>query len=449
MKRIVFWRQSQSRAGKILFLTENANKALGYLRNLIISWSIGFGGLSDLYFLVFGIASAISGIITGALNATFVPYSQSLACRQRRLLLGGIAIVCTAIYLLISTPTALMMVYGSSSPQLRELAGSLSGVIIIAGLIAGFMAIQLIQIADEFLRSRKNFILGGGMLLVVNTLAVLVLHFGLADNAWLLGLAVSVPALLLVGVIYGCYRLARLSLRQTWPYLIQASPLVVSGSVGMVNIFIDRWFASGFDAGRLSIMQTALMLITQIGAVAVSPLINAAYPFFSASYVGGKQAEADRSVAAVELRIMVYLAVFMVAYAVLGNDVLRLIYERGQVTAANVGEIHHTGNLYFSVLVYGSVVGLYLRVLYCHSIVKLPAMLSVMIILINIALNIIFVPQMGWQALAYSACFCAWLYFGVIVYLLRRHGLYRVGPLRLLLLNAPIAHLVIYAGGMQ
>lgn len=448
MKRILFWRQSQSRAGKILFLTENVNKALGYLRNLIISWSIGFGGLSDLYFLVFGIASAISGIITGALNATFVPYSQSLAFRERRQLLGGIAVVCTLIYLLISTPTVLVMAYGTSSPQIRELAGTLTGVVIIAGLIAGFMAIQLIQIADEFLRSRRNFVVGGGMLLVVNSLAVIILHVGLASSPWLLGLAIAVPALFMVGAIYGCYRLARLSLTQAWPYLIQASPLVVSGSVGMVNIFIDRWFASGFDAGRLSIMQTALMLITQIGAVAVSPLINAAYPFFSASYVEGKQVEADRSVAAVELKVMIYLAVFMMAYALLGHEVLRLIYERGQVTASNVREIHQTGLLYLPVLAYGSVVGLYLRVLYCHGVVKLPATLSVAIIVLNIVLNIIFVPQMGWQALAYSASLCAWLYFIVIVYLLRRNGLYSVSAWRLLLLNVPIAQLAMSAGGM-
>lgn len=448
MKRILFWKQGQQQAGKILFALENANKALGYLRNLIISWAIGFGGLSDLYFLVFGVVSAVSGIITGALNATFIPYSQNFALRQRRMLLGGTAIVCTLVYLLVSVPSVVVMVAGAASPQLQEVARSSTGWMVVAGVLAGFMALQLLQLADEFFRSRHNFILGGAMLLLVNFAAVVMLQLGLGQHPWLLGAAVALPALLLVGLVYGVFRLARPALGFARPFLVQASPLLLSGSVGMVNVFVDRWFASGFEPGRLSLMQTSLMLITQLGAAVISPLINAAYPFFSAAYLKGDRAGACHGVAGVELRIMIYLAAFIVGYGLAGREVLGLVYERGAVSAANVDEIFRAGGLYLPVLVYGSLVGLYLRVLYCHGQVRLPALISMAVIGLNILLNALLVKTFGWPVLAISASVCAWLYWGVLLVLVQRQGLYRPGLLRMGLMTLPILQLAVVAARM-
>lgn len=434
MRSLLFGRQSQQSASRLLFIFENLNKTIGYLRNLVVSWVIGFGILSDLYFLAFSLASAVSSIITGALSATFIPYSQKLGSCDRRRLLGGTALATSGLFLLVVVPIVVVML-ATASPALRSEASTTTGFLITAGIILGFVGIQLLQVADEFNRSRRNFLLGGLLLVIVNIAAVVLLRYGVGITPVLLGWATALPSLLAVGWLFGLVRMPRWGWQTAVPYLRQTSPLMLSGSIGMVNVFIDRWFAAGFDAGRLSLMQTALMLVTQIGAAVVSPLINSAYPYFSIAYVNGEFPAAHAAVAQLEDRILAVSYAFVTAFTLLGHWGLSLIYQHGAVHAKNIDALYELGCWYMPVFIYGSMVTLYLRVLYCRGEIRLPALLSMLIIVVNIGLNLFFVDTWGWRALAGAASFSAWLYYSALVMTMYVRKDYPLRPSRFVLMN--------------
>lgn len=436
MRNLLFQKQSQKQAARLLFLFENLNKVLGYLRNLVVSWVIGFGVLSDLYFLVFGLASSVSAIITGAVSATFIPYSQKLRFSERRKLLGGSAIAVSGLFFVVAVPAIYFVIANASAP-LQVQAYSTTGLLIIQGVVLGFAATQLLQLTDEFNRARRNFLLGGCLLLTVNITAVVLLRCGVPFSPAILGWANALPALAAITWIFVWMGLPRWDWKAALPYLRQTTPLMLSGSVGMLNIFIDRWFAAGFEAGRLSIMQTAFMLITQIGGALVSPMINSAYPYFSVAFVNQQWNEAYSAVARVENRILVGIYGFASAFVLLGRWGLSIIYNHGAVQSKNIEDIYLTGCMYLPVFIYGSAVALYLRVLYCKGEIRLPAMLSIVIIVVNVLLNLFLVERWGWYALVASASICSWFYFLALVSAIHFKKYY---PLRLwcfILMNIP------------
>jgi putative peptidoglycan lipid II flippase len=447
MKVLLCRRQNQQQASRLLFLFENLNRAIGYLRNLTVSWVIGFGVLSDLYFLAFGLASSVSGIITGALSATFIPYSQKMGFDARRKLLGGSALATSVLFLVVVVPAVLAML-ANASPALKAQAFAGTGLLITLGVIVGFAGIQLLQLTDEFSRSRRNFLLGGVLLLFVNSTALILLRWGVGLSPTFLGWATALPALLVVSWLFVGVGLPRWDWRAAVPYLRQTFPLMLSGSVGMVNVFIDRWFAAGFEAGRLSLLQTAFMLITQIGGAVVAPLINSAYPYFSEAYVNGQLRQAHAAVARLEDRILVVIYGFAGAFVLLGQWGLSFIYEHGAVHSGNIDALYETSCLYLPVFIYGSLVTLYLRILYCRGQVRLPAGLSMLIIAINIMLNLCLVEVWGWRALASSASFCAWLYFVLLVVAIHRRKDYPLRLSRLVLMNLPAVAALVWGLGI-
>jgi putative peptidoglycan lipid II flippase len=436
VKSLLFKKQSQQQASRLLFLFENLNKVLGYLRNLVVSWVIGFGVLSDLYFLVFGLASSVSTIITGAIGATFIPYSQQLGFSARRKLLGGSAVAVSGLFFLIVVPAVFFVIANASAPLQSE-AFSTNGLLIIQGVVLGFAAIQLLQLTDEFNRSRRNFLLGGCVLLAVNIVAVVLLRCGVPFSPAILGWASAIPALVAVGWIFVWLRLPLWDWKSALPYLRQTAPLMLSGSIGMLNVFIDRWFAAGFESGRLSIMQTALMLVTQIGGALASPMINSAYPYFSAAFVNHQWNEAYAAVARVEDRVLLVIYGFAGAFVLLGKWGLSIIYDHGAVQSHNIDALYLTGCMYLPVFIYGSLVTLYLRVLYCKGEIRLPATLSVVIIVLNVLLNLLLVGRWGWQALVASASICSWLYFLALALAIHVKKHYPLRLSRFVLMNLP------------
>lgn len=438
MKFLLFKRQTRSDAGRTLFLAENANKGLGYLRNLIISWSIGFSNLSDFYFFVFGISSSVSSILGGALSATFIPYVQRRGSLHKRQLLGMVIITFSLLYLFTSIFASFVMIWLSPNRSLQSLALQTSGAWIISGVIISFLLLQLIQIADEYFKSRKNFIFGTLSYLIVSSCVVVTLYSYLAKHLWLIGWASVLPAGLICLITYGGFGLTRVQDKPIiTPYLQQTWPLMLSGSMGMINIFVDRWFATGFPEGRLSILQTALLLVLQMGGVLINPIINSAYPFISSLYNSNNHEKALATTAEVEKKILCWLAIFTMGYLLIGEHIIKIFFHHGQVSLTNVFDIYRIGIIYLPVLCYSSLVSLYLRIMYCNQVIRLPAVCSSVVIIINILLNWIFSSWLGWQGLALAAAVSAGLYYLFLAFFSHKLNLYRASYTRSILISIP------------
>lgn len=438
MKSILSSRQNQHFAHKLLFLSENLNKAFGYLRNLVISWVLGFGAFSDLYFLVFGITATVSGIINGAMNATFVPYSQKMRVRERRGLIG-VCLLMSAFMLLAVTIPALLIIIPEAQPALRNLALTIEGYWIICGLLLGFICFQSVQIADDFSKSRQNFLFGAVFYFLINLSSIIILYFGLQRTTVALGWALAFPSLCAMVWIYGVMRLAKWNWYSGWSYVRQSWPLLISGSAGALNFFVDRWFASGFSEGQLSRMQTAFLLVTQIGSAFVSPLINSAYPYFSKLYSDGKSDEATQVISQLERKIVLLAFTFSIGFLLFGRKILAMIYQHGQVSGQDIEILFISGCYYLPVFIYGAFVLLFLRVMYCQGHVKTPAMLSASVIVLNILLNFLLIDRLSWITLPLSASFCAWCYFLILTAQMMYQRIYIISKNRMLLMHAPIA----------
>ena len=436
MKKIIFANQTQKKASGFLFFFDNTNKALGYLRNTIVTWVVGFGMLSDLYFLVLSVVSALSSLIVGALNSTFIPYSQKLNFNGKRKLLGGSVLISSFVYFVIASVSAWVILL-NSSPDLQSEALSNVGLVLVIGLIVGFACMLNIQLIDEFFKSRKNFVFGGLLLVIVNFTSVIFFYYGGSITPLFFGFSLAAPSFLAVFYVFFVVRLPRWNIRLAIPYLQHTLPLVLSGSAGMMNVFIDRWYAGGLESGRLSLMQTSLILVTQVGGALISPLINSAYPYFASHFSKSEFSDGNYIVHRVEDKVLALMFIFVIFFVLFGEWGVSIIYQHGAVESGTVVKLYESAFWYLPVFIYGSLVTLYLRILYCLGEVRMPALLSAGVIILNIIINISFFDLYDWRALAGSASFCAWLYFLLISLVLFRKKNYRLRLSRFLASNIP------------
>lgn len=414
---LVNWLQStqdQSRAFRWLFIIENTNKALGYLRNLLITWFIGFNVLSDYYFLIFGIVSTIASVIVGALNSSFIAFTQDYDSTRKRRLVNGLVLSSAVLYLSVSLLVLVAFYFLIPNPNITsELSLETMGLILV-GLLFSFLFNLVIQLYDEYFKSNYNFLVGGGCQFIANSLGVLTLYLLLDQFESVIGWSHVLVLLVLVIVLTLFTRLNQLSISDVKSYWLHTWPLVLSGGFGLIHMVTDRWFSISVGEGRLALLQTSMMLVLQAGGAVISPIINSSYPYL-AKMIGSNDDEAARvQILSTKNKIISLVIVAALGYYLLGEWAVRLVFERGEVKSSNVSDIYYISWFYLVTLFYSSVTNYKLKVLYCLSQVKKPAFFSVVFLLVNILLNVLFVPLLGWVALALNSVITAFLYSTVV-----------------------------------
>lgn len=406
--------QEQSTAFRWLFLIENANKGLGYFRNLLITWFVGFNVLSDYYFLIFGIVSTVASVIVGALNSSFIAFTQGYERDRKRLLVNGLVLSSAMLYLTVSIVLLMAFYLFLPNKELLETIGPNSLGLILVGLLFSFLFNLIIQLYDEYFKSSYNFVVGGGCQFIANLFGVLTLYLLIEQFESVIGWSHVFILLILASTLLLLSKFNQIYLADVKRYWIHTWPLILSGGFGLIQMITDRWFSIAVGEGRLALLQTSMMLVLQAGAAVISPLINASYPYLAKMLSSGDGESVRKQILSTKNKIMILILVAACGYYIVGEWFVGLIFDRGEVKSNNVSDIYYISWFYLVTLFYSSVTNYKLKILYCLSQVKKPAFFSIVFLLFNILLNVILVPYLGWVALALSSTVTAFLYSVVV-----------------------------------
>jgi len=340
-----------ARAAGLVMALFVVSRALGLLREMVISHQFGTGGDLDAYLAAFRLPDILFQIVAGgALASAFIPTfatywakgSEKGAWRLASAIINLVLVLTTALAILAAllAPWLVRTVVAPGfDPPRQVLTAELMRMMLITPAIFGVSGVIM-----GILNARRHFLLPAlapilynlgiiaGAVILAPTMGVRGLAVGVVAGA--LGhLLVQVPGLVHYGMQYtpilglrdaGVHEVGRLML-----------PRMVGLAAVQVNFLVNTILASGLVAGSLAALNYAWLLMLLPQGVFAQAVATAAFPTFSAQAAKG-QRTALRSTLAATLRAVLYLAVpAAVGLIVLRVPLVQLVFERGAFTATS------------------------------------------------------------------------------------------------------------------
>jgi len=395
------------RAAGLVMALFVVSRALGLLREMVVSQQFGTGSDLDAYLAAFRLPDILFQIVAGgALGSAFIPTFAGFLARDDGE--GGWRLASSIVNLVVLLTTALAILAALLAPQLvaaviapgfdparQALTADLMRLMLITPTVFGVSGVAM-----AVLNARQHFLLPAlapilynlgiiaGALFLTPTMGVHGLAWGVVAGA--LGhLAVQLPGL----VDHRWQYSLTLGLRDKSVHEVGRLmlPRVLGLAAVQLNFLVNTILASGLPIGSLAALNYAWLLMLLPQGVFAQAVATAAFPTFSTQAARGQLGEM-RSTLAATLRAVLYLALpAAVGLVVLRLPLVQLVFERGAFSAASSRGVAWALGLYALGLPAHCVVEIVVRAFYALHDTKTPVAIGVASMALNIVLSLLLI----------------------------------------------------------
>jgi putative peptidoglycan lipid II flippase len=436
-----------ARAAGLVMALFVVSRALGLLREMVISARFGTGGELDAYLAAFRLPDILFQIVAGgALASAFIPTFASLWARNGEGDAWRLASAIINLVLLLTVALAAMAallapwlvrtaIAPGFDPARQALTVELMRLMLLTPVIFGVSGVVM-----GILNARQHFLLPAlapvlynlgiiaGAALLAPRMGVYGLAVGVVGGA--LGhLLVQIPGLVRHGMRYS----ATLGLRSAG--VREVGRLMLPRAIGLaavqVNFLVNTILASGLAPGSLAALNYAWLLMLLPQGVFAQAVATAAFPTFSAQAAKGQRAEM-RSTLAATLRAVLYLALpAAVGLIVLRTPLVQLVFQRGAFTARSTEMVTWALAFFALGLPAHSAVEITVRAFYALHDTRTPVAVGIAAMALNVGLSLILIQTfqvLGWLpvgGLALSNSLATTAEMAVLLWIVRGrlHGL--------------------------
>lgn len=427
------------------------SRATGLVREYLTASLFGASAFTDAFFVAFRMPNLLRRMFAeGAFSQAFVPMlAQSRALHGEQQTREMIDLVATALFWVLLAVSILgvvaapALVWLMASGLTREPAAFDAAIVMTRWMFPYILFISMVALAAGILNTWRRFAIPAFSPVLLNLCfiaAALLLsgHFdppvyALAAGVVLGGiaqLAIQVPALARIGMLprIGTGLVRAFRDPRTRRLLQLMAPAVLAVSVAQLSLVINTHIASRLPSGsvswitfadRLMEFPTALLGVA-LGTVLLPSLSRAAARADSQEY---------SELLDWGLRLVVLLALpCMVGLALMAEPLTALLFHYGRFGA------HDVSMTQAAVIGYSlGIVGLVsIKVLapgfYAHQNIRTPVRIAIGVLIATQVMNLAFVPLFGHAGLALSISVGALLNAALLLFGLKRAGLYRAQP---------------------
>jgi putative peptidoglycan lipid II flippase len=435
-----------ARSAGVIGLATMTSRLLGLVREQVQAFLFGAGDSMDAFLVAFRIPNLVRDLFAeGAMSAAFVPTltrtlgeGRERAWRLANSVINALLIVTGVIALgAIVFAGPLVAIFASdfaAVPGKFELTVRLTRIMVpfltLVAIAAALMGI-LNSLNRFFLPALSPAMFNVGSIVCALALVPLAPALGfdpimaLAVGALVGGLGqavIQVPALYREGFTYQPVLDWRdEGLRHM---LLLMAPGTVGLAATQINVFVNTILATGEGTGAVSWLNYAFRLMyLPIGLFGVS-IATATTPAVARLAAG---ADLQKILATVGHAISLMLFLNLPAtlgLVVLAQPIVRLIFEHGSFTAADTIATAAALQCYAAGLIGYSVVRIVSPTFYALGRSRIPVMISVGSVVLNVVLNLTLVRVMGYRGLALGTSITALLNAAAQLWFLRReiHG---------------------------
>jgi putative peptidoglycan lipid II flippase len=432
-----------ARSAGVFGLATIASRVLGLVRDQVLAFYFGAGDAND----AFRVASRIPNLVRdlfaeGAMSAAFVPtFTRELTQNGRERAWRLASSVINALLIVTGVVVVAGIIFAEPLVRLfaadfAEVPGKLELTVYLTRIVFPFLTLVAVAAALMGMLNSLGHFFVPALSPAMYNVAVIVMSLALIPIAPSLGMQdiTIVAAATLVGGLgqlaiqwpplkrEGFRHRAVLDLKDEGLHRVLL--LMGPGTIGMaatqINVFVNTVLATSQGTGAVSWLDFAFRLMyLPIGLFGVS-IATAATPAIS-RMVAEHDFARIRSTLANALGLMMFLNVpATVGLIVLARPIVAVIFEHGEFTASDTMATAAALQLYAIGLVGYSIVRIISPTFYALQRSRIPVMVSVGSVVVNVALNLALVRVMGYRGLALGTSITAIVNATVQLILLRR-----------------------------
>ena len=424
-----------ARAALLVMAFYLLSRVTGLLREVVIAAQFGAGAELDVYLAAFRIPDLLFQLIAGgALGSAVIPVCSVAWTRgdrrgawllfSRVLNLLTVALVIAAVIAAIFAPSLVERVIAPGfTPEQQAQTAWLMRVMLmstvvfgVSGLVMG--ALNAVQhfLWPAFAPTVYNLAIMGGALLLAPGMGIYGLAVGVVVGAW--GhLLVQLPPLRRYGVVYTASWSPRDPAVREVLWLM--APRVLGLLFVQMHFLVNTILASGLDAGSLSALNYAwLIMLLPLGIFAQS-LATAAFPTFAAQVAADDKpgmrrtfGQALRTVLFVEIPAAVGLFFF-------GGALVSLLFERGAFTGETTLWVAYALRFYAIGLAGHAALEIVVRAFYALHDTWTPVFAGMATMILAIVLSVWWVDVWGFGGLALASSVAVLAETAILLVLLR------------------------------
>lgn len=435
--------RSLARSAGVIGATTLTSRILGLVREQVMAYFFGASNAVDAFNVAFRIPNLVRDLFAeGAMSAAFVPTFTRTVAREGRDSAWRLGhSVATAVLLATGLFAALGILF--ADPLVRLLAGDYASVpgkieltvTLTRTMMPFLMLVATAAVAMGMLNSLDRFFVPAlapavfNVCSILTTLALLPI-LGRLGVPTILAMAIGVlaggvgqvaiqwPALRREGYRYRAQ--LDLKARGLREVLLLMGPGTLGLAATQVNVFVNTWLATGQGTGAVSWLNYAFRLMyLPLGLFGVS-IATASIPRIA------RRAAADdrdglRQTISMGVSMMLALTVpATLGLIVLARPIVALLFERGRFTTADTAATAGALICYAIGLSGYSIVKVATPTFYAIGQSRVPVLVSVATIALNVALNVTLVRAMGYRGLALGTSVAALANAAILLYLLGR-----------------------------
>ncbi len=453
--------QSVSQAVVVLTAFTFLSKVLGFVRDVFVAMFYGTSANLDAFIASQTPPGLISGIFAGSLATIFIPLfiryreekDEEYARKYATTMVYAIAIILSIFSILVAIFAHQVMrifVPGFSEKELAKAAFFLR-IISVTAVFNG-----MITLFNGILQAKKRFLAYSAMSLSSNIIvitALVMLNKSLGIMAYVTGYVVGLGS-----ITAGLMLMSRRYVKPKnidWHHpgvhesLLLILPLMISSTVALINVTIDRIFASGLPTGSISALNYAVRVRSIPISLFGASVYNAVYPAIATAVAKENYNSLSNTVRrAISLLafVMIPITLSLIPFS---SWVVRVLFQRGAFTAHSTAMTSSAVIFYAVGMFFATVNVILVRIYYSMKDTKHPVIYAVIAISGNILFNFLLVKSMKHNGLALSTSINAMIFFTLAYLGLRKKGiklnLIDVKYVSLTLLASVITLISIYA----
>jgi putative peptidoglycan lipid II flippase len=389
-----------------------ASTILGFFREVVNAQFYGTRWEMDTFLAAATVPTILFGVFNGALVSALVPtFSEYIAhgredeaWRLGNTIVNLLAVVLAigAVIGYIAAPLYVPIIaHGFPAPQMGV------AIHMTRTLMPSIVAVSLSGVFSAMLNAYHRFraaAVTGIALNVVTIGCVVLLNAKYGIFALVFGtfwglvaqMLVQLPSFLAIGKYRLTLDLHHPGLRKMWTLL---GPIVIGSAAGQLALFFDRFFASTLQPGYMSGINYVTKLVNfpqQIFAVAIATVI---FPLLAAQFAHDNRRGVARS-AVTGLRLVNFITIPSVcALIVLAHPIVQTLFERGTFGPAATDLT--SGLLPFAAIGLVALAANVVLTRCCFACKETatPVAISIITVLINILLSLLWLPTLGARGL--------------------------------------------------
>ena len=377
-------------------------KILGFCRELLLAKYFGTGQIVDIYLMSVAIPSILFGFLPSigiGITAVYFQIEQNMRNRlvtTAMLSSIGIAIICVMFTYWQEDNIVQLVAWGFSENAKRRTLSFLKVTIL------SIVFVTPIQILTSFLNCEKKYVQTNSSNIIISLGQIICIIIAAYFDSNFLPYSFVLP--LFVQFIILFYFAISSNFRLDIHYGINkyfkkicdlVFPIFVSSLLVDLNGFVDKYLASGLQDGCIAALNYAFILQTVCFTICSTIISTLFYPRIAELFASDNHIKLIQEIHFVCNWLIILCAPISIVSIIYSGEIIEIVYMRGSFTIDSLSLTQIPFAVYSISLVWVVVRDLLIKILYACGDTKSNSLYSVLTILLNIILSILFINPFG------------------------------------------------------